>query len=61
MHIISAFGLVYLTDWFGHYGIWIISLPIAFAFTWSIRHFERLEGLRAGKKDFSLILDEKAA
>lgn len=43
MHITSAFGLVYLTEWFGHYGILVIGLPIALAFIWGVRHFEKLE------------------
>ncbi len=43
MHITSDFGLVYLTEWFGHYGILVISLPIALAFIWGGRHFEKLE------------------
>lgn len=49
MHVISAFGLVYLTEWFGYYGILVIGLPIALAFIWGVRHFEELEGLRPDK------------
>ncbi|RZI46200.1 MFS transporter [Candidatus Finniella inopinata] len=49
MHIISAFGLVYLTEWFGYYGIWFIGLPIIGAFFWALNHFEKLEGLRPNK------------
>ena len=43
MHVTSAFGLVYLTEWFGHYGILLIGVPISIAFIWGARHFERLE------------------
>ena len=47
MHISSAFGLVYLTEWIGHYGIWIIAIPVSVGYVWSIRHFQKLEGLGA--------------
>ena len=43
MYIITSFGLVYLTNWFGHYGLWVIMLPITSAFLWGVRHFEKLE------------------
>ncbi len=43
MHIISALGLVYLTDWFGHYGLWIIGVPISIGFVFAVRHFQVLE------------------
>ncbi len=43
MYILTSFGLVYLTDWFGHYGLWVIMLPITFGFLWGVRHFEKLE------------------
>ena len=46
MYVVTSFGLVYLTDWFGHYGLWIIMLPITAGFLLGIRHFEGLEGLR---------------
>lgn len=42
MHLISAFGLVYLTDWFNHWGMWIITLPISVAFILGVKHFEKL-------------------
>lgn len=43
MYIITSFGLVYLTNFFGYYGLWIITIPITLAFLWGIRHFEKLE------------------
>lgn len=57
MHVTSAFGLVYLTEWFGHYGILLIGLPIAIAFIWGARHFERLEN---PIKDKTINLDVSA-
>lgn len=51
VHIVSAFGLVYLTEWFGFYGIWLIALPIALAFIWGVQHFDKLENLGGDHKD----------
>lgn len=43
IYMITSFGLVYLTKWFGHYGLWIITLPVTVSFLWGIHHFEKLE------------------
>ncbi|RZI45668.1 MFS transporter [Candidatus Finniella inopinata] len=43
MHVLSAFGLVYLTDWFGYYGVWFIGMPVSLAYWWGVRHFQKLE------------------
>jgi len=42
-HIVTAFGLVHLTETFGAYGIWVIALPICIGFLWGVNHFEKLE------------------
>ncbi|MBP9753299.1 MAG: MFS transporter, partial [Proteobacteria bacterium] len=43
MYIITSFGLVYLTDWIGVYGIWIIALPVIIVYFLGIRYFNNLE------------------
>lgn len=43
MYIITSFGLVYLTEWIGHYGLWFIMLPVTIGYLLGIRHFEKLE------------------
>jgi MFS transporter, MHS family, proline/betaine transporter len=43
MYIITSFGLVFLGNYIGTFGFWIITLPIGFAFLYGIRHFESLE------------------
>ena len=48
-HVTSAFGLIYLMEWFGYWGVWGVALPIAGAYIAAVRHFERLEGLRPDK------------
>ena len=46
MYIITSFGLVYLTEAFGHYGLWIIMLPVTMGFLWGIQHFKTLETMK---------------
>lgn len=43
MYVITSFGLVYLGDYFGEYGLWVITLPVAGAFLWGVRYFQKLE------------------
>jgi MFS family permease len=43
MYAIVPFILVYLTEFFGHWGLWVIILPITIGFYWGICHFEKLE------------------
>ena len=43
MYIITSFSLVYLTDFLGYYGLWVILIPINIGFLWGINHFECLE------------------
>jgi len=46
MFVITSFGLIYLGNCFGHFGLWIIILPTAFAFLYGINHFKELERKR---------------
>ncbi len=43
IYIITSFGLVYLTEWFGHYGIWFIAFPVFIFWLKAIYHYEDLE------------------
>ena len=43
MYVSTSFGLVYLTEAFGHYGLWIIMFPVTSAFLWGVHHFKNLE------------------
>jgi hypothetical protein len=43
MYIFTSFGLVYLTKWCGHYGLWILVLPLATAYLWGLNYFIKLE------------------
>ena len=43
IYVVTSFGLVYLTKWFGHYGLWFIILPISIGYLWGVNHFIKLE------------------
>lgn len=43
MYILTSFGLICLVSYFGHFGIWIISLPVTFAFLYGALQFEEIE------------------
>ncbi|MGL4825149.1 MAG: MFS transporter [Alphaproteobacteria bacterium] len=54
MYIVTSFGLVYLTSWFGDFGLWVIMVPVMAAFTWAINHFEKLDKPNLEKGSFPL-------
>ncbi|MGL4825150.1 MAG: MFS transporter [Alphaproteobacteria bacterium] len=54
MFIVTSFGLVYLTSWFGNFGLWLIMLPTTVAFHWAINHFEELDKSNLEKGSFPL-------
>ena len=43
MATINSFGLIYLVDFFGNYGLYAVTIPICLGFYWSISHFKKLE------------------
>ncbi len=42
-YVITSFSLVFLTDWLGYYGLWVIMIPVNIGFLWGVNHFEKLE------------------
>ncbi|MCX7342781.1 MAG: hypothetical protein NT128_01355 [Proteobacteria bacterium] len=42
-YIITSFGIVYLTETFGHWGLLFITVPLCTAYLLSINYFEKLE------------------
>jgi MHS family proline/betaine transporter-like MFS transporter len=48
-YIITSFGLVYLTEYFGHYGLWFIMLPVTLSYLWAIGHYAVLENVSLPK------------
>jgi len=55
MYLVTSFGLVYLTEWFGEVGLLMIFLPCAIGSLWGIHHFEKLE------KQFEILTNAKEA
>ena len=51
MYIITSFGLVYLTEWMGHYGLLIIMVPTYLSFIFGVKHFEKLEQQNSSNND----------
>ena len=43
IYIITSFGLVYCSKFFGHWGILLIIIPTAISFIYGLNHFEQLE------------------
>lgn len=43
MYVVTSFGCVYLTEYFGHWGLWVVMLPTAIGFLWGVHHFQKLE------------------
>ncbi len=43
MYIVTSFGLIYLTTWFGPWGLWCVFLPSIAGFFVGLKHFEKLE------------------
>jgi hypothetical protein len=48
-YVITSFGLVYLGEIFGQWGIWLILLPSTIGYLWAVNHYENLENLRGTK------------
>jgi hypothetical protein len=43
MYVITSFGLIYLTSWFGNWGVWVVLIPSTLGFIIGVRYFEKLE------------------
>lgn len=43
IYVITSFGLVYLTNYFGNYGILIVIVPTILGFAFGLNHFGNLE------------------
>ncbi len=51
MYVITTFGLIYLYEWLGHYGIWVLFVFLLPAMIYGINHFESLEN-QSEERDF---------
>ena len=55
IYIITSFGLVYLTEKFGYYGLWLITLPVNIGFLWGTNYFAKLEKMMSEDKSTSVL------
>lgn len=54
VHVISAFGLIALTNCMGYCGIWIIGIPFSLAYWWGVQYFKNVEKKSIEKTSDSL-------
>ncbi len=43
LYILTSFGLVYITELLGHWGLLLVTVPTSIGFSLGVRYFERLE------------------
>ncbi|MGL4427188.1 MAG: MFS transporter [Alphaproteobacteria bacterium] len=43
MYVIMSFGMVYLTEFMGHFGLVIVMLPVTLVYFWGVLFFEKLD------------------
>ena len=43
MYVVMSFGMVYLTQGMGHFGLVVVMLPTTIIYTWAVLYFERLD------------------
>lgn len=48
MSVITSFGIVYLIEYFGHWGVLIIMVPVILGYRFGLSHFQRLETESSG-------------
>lgn len=45
IYVTTSFGLVYLTEFFGHYGLLLVTLPVTCGFLWAVGYYSVLEDI----------------
>lgn len=43
IYVVTSFGLIYLTNYLGVFGIWLITIPAVVSYYYGVSHFEDLE------------------
>jgi hypothetical protein len=49
-YVITSFGLVYATKYFGYYGIFVILVPVGGLYYLAVRYFDVLEGVKQASR-----------
>ena len=42
MCVVTSFGSIYLIEYFGNWGLWVILIPIIIGFAYGLLYFEKL-------------------
>jgi MHS family proline/betaine transporter-like MFS transporter len=53
-YIVTSFGIVYLTEYFNHWGLLIITMPIGVLFLMSITYFDGLQSSKEVREESKL-------
>jgi MFS transporter, MHS family, proline/betaine transporter len=67
MYVVMSFGMVFLTEIMGHYGLIVVMLPVTLIYFWGVLFFEKLDkpSLEEGKRQLfeggGIHFSEKAA
>ena len=43
VYVISSFGLIYLIEYLGYWGLWVIMVPVLIGYRYGINHFQKLD------------------
>ena len=49
-YVITSFGLVYATKYFGYYGIFVILVPVGGLYYLAVGYFDVLEGVKQASR-----------
>ncbi len=55
MYIITSFGLVYLINVFGYYGVWVVAIPVCVGYMWAVKYFAAIENISIAKETSILL------
>lgn len=58
VYAITSFGLVYVTRYYSHYGLWFATIPTALGFIWGVQYFSKLEKGKSEmrRKEYNFLL-----
>lgn len=59
MSVVTSFGLVYLIDRFGYWGMLIVTIPVLLGYKFGLSHFEKLEKEAGNYPEKKTFLEDK--
>ncbi len=65
MYAVTFFGFIYITDYFGHWGLWFILIPLIIGFAYGLFYFDKLAkecgGYPLSHRDIAVYKEEEVA